>query len=212
MLICVNMYLTIAYVFIYIYIYSSMSSSIKDQGLGLDHINKSVSKEQSSDEGYETPSDRAPSIDRTARHELQHDPNYYPQDAEVKYTSLISCVYLISQCLLHMHDFLCILLHEYEVLSQFRVILDEAMPRYEDVPDLTQDTSEQTETTTERSRKRKLSDQKRGDTGLNKFPDKTYKTSDVSSKDQPLGLEEALPKFQNTLGLLVRYNLDITIR
>jgi hypothetical protein len=36
--------------------------------------------------------------------------------------------------------------------------------------------------------------------------------SDVSPKGQPFSLEEALPKFQNALGFLVRDNLDITIR
>ena len=43
-----------------------MSSPIKDQGLGPDHMDKSVAQEQSSSEGYETPSDPFPttSIDR----------------------------------------------------------------------------------------------------------------------------------------------------
>jgi hypothetical protein len=99
-------------------------------------------------------------------------------------------------------------------LSQYRAILDEAVARYQDAPGLNQDeeTSVPTNTTTERSRKRKQSDQKRGDKGLNKFPNKTYKISDVSLKGQPLALEEALPKFRNALGFLVRDNLDITIR
>jgi hypothetical protein len=65
----------------YLYIYSSMSSLIKDQGFGPDHWDKSVSKERSNDEGYETPSDPTPSIDRSAQCELQHDPNFDPQDA-----------------------------------------------------------------------------------------------------------------------------------
>jgi hypothetical protein len=34
----------------------------------------------------------------------------------------------------------------------------------------------------------------------------------VSPKVQPLAPEEALPKFQNTLGFLVKDNLDIRIR
>jgi hypothetical protein len=99
-------------------------------------------------------------------------------------------------------------------LSQYRAILDEAVARYQDAPGLNQDeeTSVPTNTTTERSRKRKQSDQKRGDKGLNKFPNKTYKISDVSLKGQPLALEEALPKFRNALGFFVRDNLDITIR
>jgi hypothetical protein len=59
-------------------------------------MNKGVSQEQSSGEGYEMPSDPCPSIDKAARHELQRDPNYDPQECEVKCTSLISCVYLIS--------------------------------------------------------------------------------------------------------------------
>ena len=97
-------------------------------------------------------------------------------------------------------------------MSEFRAILEEAVARNEDVPEPTQDAPEQTKTTTETSRKRKQSDRKRGDRGLNKFPDKTYKISDVSPKGQPLAPEEALPKFRNALGFLVRDNLDITIR
>jgi hypothetical protein len=58
----------------------------------------------------------------------------------------------------------------------------------------------------------KQSDRERGDIELNKFPDKTYKISDVSLKGHTLALEEALPNFWNGLGFLVRDNLDITIR
>jgi hypothetical protein len=99
-------------------------------------------------------------------------------------------------------------------LSQYRAILDEAVARYQDAPKLNQDEDAPvpTNTTTERSRKRKQSDRKRGDRGLNKFPNKTYKISNVSPKGQPLAPEEALPKFQNALGFLVRDNLNITIR
>jgi hypothetical protein len=118
-------------------------------------------------------------------------------------------------------------------LSQFRAMLEKATARYKDAPEPTQDAPEptqgtpkptqgapeptqgapeSTETTTERSRKRKKSDRNRGDRGLNKFPDKTYKIADVSPNGQPLAPEEALPKFWNALGFLVRDNLDITIR
>jgi hypothetical protein len=99
-------------------------------------------------------------------------------------------------------------------LSQYRAILDEVVARYQDALGLNQDEDAlvPTDTTTERSRKRKQSDRKRGDRGLNKFPDETYKISYVSSKGQPLAPEEALPKFWNALGFLVRDNLDITIR
>jgi hypothetical protein len=78
------------------YIYSSMSSVNKDQGLMPDHMNKGVSQAHSSDEGYEMPTDPCPSIDRAAQRHLQRDPNYDPQECEVKYTSLVLCVYLIS--------------------------------------------------------------------------------------------------------------------
>ena len=98
-------------------------------------------------------------------------------------------------------------------------MLEKAAARYQDAPEPTQDAPEptqgapeSTETTTERSRKRKQSDRNRGDRGLNKFPDKTYKITDVSPNGQPLAPEEALPKFRNALGFLVRDNLDITIR
>jgi hypothetical protein len=104
-------------------------------------------------------------------------------------------------------------------LSEFRAMLEKAAAQYQDAPEpiqgapeSTQGAPESTETTTERSRKRKQSDRNRGDTGLNKFPDKTYKITDVSPNGQPLAPEEALPKFRNALGFLVRDNLDITIR
>ena len=63
-----------------------MSSVNKDQGLMPDHMNKGVSQEHSSDEGYETPTDPFPttSIDRAALRELQRDPTYDPREAEVK--------------------------------------------------------------------------------------------------------------------------------
>jgi hypothetical protein len=54
----VNMYLFFAYIYIYI------SSLIKDLGLGSDHMDKSVSQEQSGGEGYQTPSDPALSLHR----------------------------------------------------------------------------------------------------------------------------------------------------
>jgi hypothetical protein len=73
-----------------------MSSLNKDQGLMPDYMNKSVSQEHSSDEGYETPINPCPSIDRAMRRDLQRDPIYDPQECEVKYTSLVLCVYLIS--------------------------------------------------------------------------------------------------------------------
>jgi hypothetical protein len=61
-----------------------------------DHMNKGFSQEHSIDEGYETPTDPCPIIDRVARRDLKRDPNYDPQECEVKYTSLVLCVYLIS--------------------------------------------------------------------------------------------------------------------
>jgi hypothetical protein len=99
-------------------------------------------------------------------------------------------------------------------LSQYCAILDEVVAHYQDAPGLNQDEDAPvpTDKTTERSRKRTQSDRKRGDRGLNKFPDKTYKISDVSPKGQPLAPEEALPKFRNALEFLVRDNLDITIQ
>jgi hypothetical protein len=76
-----------------LYIYSSMSSVNKDQGLMSDHMNKGVSQEHSSDEGYETPIDPCPIIDQAAWRQLHRDPDYDPQECEVKYTSLVSYVY-----------------------------------------------------------------------------------------------------------------------
>jgi hypothetical protein len=53
-----------------------------------DHMNKGVSQEHSSDEGYETPTDPCHSIDRAARRQVQRDPNYDPQECEVISTHL----------------------------------------------------------------------------------------------------------------------------
>jgi hypothetical protein len=65
-----------------------MSFVNKDQGLMPDHMNKGVSQEHSSDEGYETPTDPCHSIDRAARRQVQRDPNYDPQECEVISTHL----------------------------------------------------------------------------------------------------------------------------
>jgi hypothetical protein len=70
-----------------------MSSVNKDQWLMPGHMNKGVSQEHSSDEGYETPTDPCPSIDRVARRQLHRDLNYDPQECEVKYTYLVSYGY-----------------------------------------------------------------------------------------------------------------------
>jgi hypothetical protein len=91
------------------------------------------------------------------------------------------------------------------VLSQFKEIVAQEEVAHEDAPN-------PTEMITESSRKRKQSDRKQGDRGLNRWPDDTYRISEVSPKRQPLAPEEVLPKFQNTLGFLVRDNLDITVR
>jgi hypothetical protein len=72
-----------------------MSSLNKDQGLMPDHMNKGVSQEHSSDEGYETPTNPCPSIDRAARRDLQRDPNYDPQECLLHIFSFV-CVYVIS--------------------------------------------------------------------------------------------------------------------
>jgi hypothetical protein len=82
-----------SFIYIYIYIYISMIYINKDEGLMSDHMNKGVSPEHSSDEGYETPTDPCPSIDRAARRQLHRDQDYHPQECEVKYTSLVSYVY-----------------------------------------------------------------------------------------------------------------------
>ena len=70
---------------------------------------------------------------------------------------------------------------------------------------------EPTDTSTEESRKRKLSDRKRGDRGSNKWDSNTYRVLDVSAKGEPLTPQEVQAKFRNAIGFLVRDNLDITI-
>ena len=47
---------------------------------------------------------------------------------------------------------------------------------------------------------------------MNQFPDDTYAITDVSPTGQPLALEEALPKYRNTIGFCVRDFLDITVK
>jgi hypothetical protein len=52
------------------HIYSSMSSLIKDQGLGPNHMDNSISQEQSGGERYQMPSNPILSIDRATCREL----------------------------------------------------------------------------------------------------------------------------------------------
>lgn len=76
----------------------------------------------------------------------------------------------------------------------------------EDAPEPTATTS------TEGSKKRKRKGTKRGDRGSNKFPDDIYVISAVAPNGQPLAPEEALPKYRNAIGFLVRDILDISIK
>ena len=62
-----------------------------------------------------------------------------------------------------------------------------------------------TETTAE-DRKRK-----RGDRGVNRWPDRTYSVTQISPKGEPVQPIEVAAKYRNTIGFLVRDNLDITI-
>ena len=49
-------------------------------------------------------------------------------------------------------------------------------------------------------------------TGLNQFPKVTFRITDVSPIGQPVAPLEALPKWRNALGFLVRDHLNITLR
>ena len=64
---------------------------------------------------------------------------------------------------------------------------------------------EATETTT-KDRKRK-----RGERGINKWPDRTYSVTEVSPKGEPVQPIQVAAKFQNAIGFLVRDNLDIIV-
>ena len=64
---------------------------------------------------------------------------------------------------------------------------------------------EATETTT-KDRKRK-----RGERGINKWPDRTYSVTEVSPKGEPVQPIQVAAKYRNAIGFLVRDNLDITI-
>ena len=84
------------------------------------------------------------------------------------------------------------------MLSQFhelKEILSHEEFAHEAAPELT------TETTTEKIDDRK---RKRGDRGLNQFPKVTFRIIDVSPIGQPVAPLEALPKWRNALGFLVR--------
>jgi len=74
---------------------------------------------------------------------------------------------------------------------------------HEGAPELT------TETTTEKTDDGK---RKRGERGLNQFPNITFRITYVSATGQPLASPEALPKWHNVLGFLVRDHLDTTVR
>ena len=95
-------------------------------------------------------------------------------------------------------------------MSQFREMMSQEEVAHEDAPEPTTAT-----TSPERpcqSRKRKRLGLKRGERGLNQFPDDTYAITDVSPTGQPLVLEEALPKYRNAIGFCVRDFLDITVK
>jgi len=84
-------------------------------------------------------------------------------------------------------------------MSQFRDMMSQEEVAHEDAPELTTAT-----TSPERpchSRKRKRLGLKRGERGLNQFPDDTYAITDVSPTGQPLAPEEDLPKYRNAIGL-----------
>ena len=71
---------------------------------------------------------------------------------------------------------------------------------------------ESTQTTTENPRKRKkISVLRRGERGVNRWPENTIRVIDISSKGEPLAPIESSAKFRNAIGFLVRDNLDITI-
>jgi hypothetical protein len=58
-----------------------------------------------------------------------------------------------------------------------------------------QEALELTKTSIESKRKRKQSDKKVGDKGLNWWPDNTYRILEVSLKGKPLSPKETLPRF-----------------
>ena len=64
---------------------------------------------------------------------------------------------------------------------------------------------EATETTAE-DRK-----QKRGDRGINRWPNRTYSVTEISPKGEPVQPVEVAAMYRNAIGFLVRDNLDITI-
>jgi len=95
-------------------------------------------------------------------------------------------------------------------MSQFREMMSQEEVAHEDAPEpmtATMSTKRPCQ-----SRKRKWLGLKRGERGLNQFPDDTYAITDVSPIGQPLALEEALPKYRNAIGFCVRDILDITIK
>jgi hypothetical protein len=95
-------------------------------------------------------------------------------------------------------------------MSQFREMMSQEEVAHEDAPEPTTGT-----TSPERpsqSRKKKRQGLKRGERGLNQFPDDTYAITDVSPTGQPLAPEEALPKYRNAIGFCVRDFLDITVK
>jgi len=95
------------------------------------------------------------------------------------------------------------------VLSQFhelKEILSQEEFTHEGAPEPTTETT--TEKSTEKTDDRK---RKRGDRGLNLFLKVTFRITDVSPTGQPLAPPEALPKWRNALGFLVRDHLDIRV-
>jgi len=72
----------------------------------------------------------------------------------------------------------------------------------EDASDFTPEATE----TTAKDRKRK-----RGERGVNKWPDRTYSVTEVSPKGEPVQPIHVVAKYRNAISFLVRDKLNITI-
>ena len=69
-----------------------------------------------------------------------------------------------------------------------------------------------TGTSSEPSKKRKKSDRARGDRGRNKFPDETYRFTEIAPSGEPTAPLEALPKWRAAIGYVVKEEFDISWR
>jgi hypothetical protein len=91
-------------------------------------------------------------------------------------------------------------------------MVEEIEAEEEDVPTSMAPQMTGTTSSEPRRRKRKQSDRAQGDRGRNRFPDETYRITELSPSGELLAPLEALSRFRSAVGHVVRQYFDISWR